>query len=355
MKRPLLLLITLIIYLPGSLIAQDLNGIWRGYFITENGEQYRYEVQIEHVKTGLSGVTYSYQDRKFYGKATFTGNFNSNSKNALVQEIRTVEVRMSAGSMSCIQKCLLTYTLSGKEQFLEGTFTSNFEKNDSVYGYRRGDDCGGGSMYLRKVPTSDFYLEPFLRKRSFPLPETTKPPVVKNNESTKPPVTKTTTTDNTKRTSGAKPKSEPAKKTDTTTKKDPIVKIKPSNKPAVNVPLPLSNRENNLLQTIIVNTEEVIVKLYDNGEIDDDTISVYLDNKLVLSKKRLTAAALEVKLKMDENDPDHELVMVAENLGRIPPNTSLMIVSAGDKRYDVRITSTEQKNAVVRFRYVKLK
>ena len=96
-----------------------------------------------------------------------------------------------------------------------------------------------------------------------------------------------------------------------------------------------------------------MVKLYDNGEIDDDTISVYLDKKIVLSKKRLTASALNINLKMDEDNPDHELIMVAENLGRIPPNTSLMIVTAGEQRYEVRITSTEQKNAMVRFKYVK--
>ena len=47
----------------------------------------------------------------------------------------------------------------------------------------------------------------------------------------------------------------------------------------------------------------------------------------------------------------HELVMVAENLGEIPPNTSLMIVNAEGNRYEIRITSTEQKNAVVQFRF----
>ena len=93
--------------------------------------------------------------------------------------------------------------------------------------------------------------------------------------------------------------------------------------------------------------------MYDNGEIDDDTISVYLDSKLILSNKRLSAAAITVNLKMDESNPDHELIMVAENMGRIPPNTSLMIVTAGDQRFEVRITSTEQKNAMVRFKYVK--
>ena len=56
---------------------------------------------------------------------------------------------------------------------------------------------------------------------------------------------------------------------------------------------------------------------------------------------------------MDDENEEHVLVLVAENLGRIPPNTSLMIVQDGDKRYEVRITSTEQKNAMVRFRYIK--
>ena len=97
----------------------------------------------------------------------------------------------------------------------------------------------------------------------------------------------------------------------------------------------------------------VTVKLYDNGEIDGDTISVYLDKKIVLSSKGLTASPLIVKFKIDEENSEHELVMVAENLGRIPPNTSLMTVEAGEQRFDVRITSTEQKNAVVRFKYQK--
>jgi len=44
---------------------------------------------------------------------------------------------------------------------------------------------------------------------------------------------------------------------------------------------------------------------------------------------------------------------VAENEGDIPPNTSLMIVKAGKKEYEVRIVSTEQKNAVVIFKYEK--
>jgi hypothetical protein len=54
---------------------------------------------------------------------------------------------------------------------------------------------------------------------------------------------------------------------------------------------------------------------------------------------------------MDNVNDEHEVTMVAENLGRIPPNTSLMIVECGDQRFNVFISSNEQKNAVVRFRY----
>ncbi len=43
--------------------------------------------------------------------------------------------------------------------------------------------------------------------------------------------------------------------------------------------------------------------------------------------------------------------MVAENLGKIPPNTALLMVTAGTKRYRLYLTSTEVKSAKVRFVY----
>ena len=360
MKR---FVLTIFTFLPAFSIfsfAQNITGIWRGYFITDEGEQYRFEIQMEQSKNTLSGVTYSYQDKRFYGKCTMTGNYSNASGNALIQEIKTIEVKMSLASSACIQKCLLTYAKSGKEEFLEGTFSSIIEKTDTIRGIRRGEDCGGGKMVLRKVPTSDFYVEPFLRKKK--SPENNNPPLVKTNPpannsttrtTTKSPVTNPTKNNTkTKNTVLVKPKIDTVKRVEV----DPV---KPEDKkdltvkPNTKTQGLLRSRENNLVQTLLINSEDVIVKLYDNGEIDDDTISVYLDKKLMLSKKRLSAAALSISLKMDESNPDHELIMVAENLGRIPPNTSLMIVTAGDQRYEVRITSTEQKNAMVRFKYVK--
>jgi hypothetical protein len=45
----------------------------------------------------------------------------------------------------------------------------------------------------------------------------------------------------------------------------------------------------------------------------------------------------------------NELVMVAENLGSIPPNNSLMVAMIDGKRYEKRLESTEQSSAAIRF------
>jgi hypothetical protein len=357
LSRRLLLLLLLVPFTHLISYSQDLTGIWRGYFITESGDQYKFELQLKQTGNTISGVSYSYLTTVFYGKATLTGNFSRTGQSALIKEIRTVEVRMSGLSSACIMKCMFEFEQSGKEQFLQGTFTSKHEKDGLTI--KRGDDCGGGRVYLRKVTTSDFYIEPFLRPKRKDSPvivnkapikkDTVKTrvntPVVKNPVITTKPVVKNPNTT----------KTNPIvkQKTDTTEKTNPVGKINPAGKPST--PEVLKTRQNELVKTLIVTDPDVIVKLYDNGEIDDDTISVYLDKKLVLSGKRLTASPLTIKLKMDEDNSEHELVMVAENLGRIPPNTSLMIVESGDQRFDVRITSTSQKNAMVRFRYQKPK
>ena len=179
MKRLVLIAFTFLPAFSAFSFAQNLTGIWRGYFITDDGEQYRFEVQLEQKKNSLSGVTYSYQDKRFYGKCRMTGSFSNSSGNALIQEIKTIEVKMDLGHSACIQKCRLVYAKSGKEEFLEGTFTSIIEKNDSISNKKRGDDCGGGKMILRKVVASDFYVEPFLRKKNLPI--NNEPPLVKNN------------------------------------------------------------------------------------------------------------------------------------------------------------------------------
>lgn len=109
MKRLLLFLLIFIAFGPLT-YAQNITGIWRGYFITDGMEQYKFEIQIEQTPSSrISGVSYSYLDTRFYGKATLTGSFNRLGKTALVKEIKTVEVRMSGASVACIMDCQFSY------------------------------------------------------------------------------------------------------------------------------------------------------------------------------------------------------------------------------------------------------
>ena len=375
-------------------LAQDVTGIWRGYFnqvvysrdvdgnkIAIPQERYKFEIQLDQQKGRFEGVTYSYLSTIFYGKATASGTVNQTSKKVLLEELKIVEVRMSGLSEACIMTCFLQYSKSGDEEFLEGTYTS--------MNIRDSTNCGRGTVFLRRVVTSDFYKEPFLAKRekekeeaSKIVPKTSDNSVAKNTPVKKPPVTKPPTSTPTAKknnTTSTKPattakknvavKPPPATaKTNTNTKHittktkdikiatiDSVNKIERTPLPVVVTPKVLASRENEVVKTIITKSNEITINVYDNGSIDNDTVSVYLDKKLVISKQRLTTKAITLKFLLDDTNDYHELVMVAENLGEIPPNTSLMVVNAGNKQYEVRITSNEQKNAVVIFKYEKEK
>ena len=357
-----------------NLFSQDLTGIWRGHFLSGNArllellgeeDRYKFEVQLNHRNREFEGVTYSYKTTVFYGKASCIGTVNAKTKKVLLEEMKIVEVRMANGGDACIMTCFLQYYKSGSEEFLEGTYTSMNIRDSS--------SCGRGTIFLRKVPTSDFYKEPFLVKRerekaakpkaNVPLPNTTakKEPAAKSPV-VKPPV-KNTTPAKTNTTTAKKPDQKTgtstAKKQSATkipdTRIDTVQKTVKVPSPAIVIPGVLRNRENELVKTISTNEKEIVINIYDNGSVDNDTVSVYLDKKLVIKSQRLTEKPLQVKLTLDENNTSHELIMVAENLGEIPPNTSLMVVKAGNNQYEVRITSTEQKNAVVIFKYEKAK
>jgi hypothetical protein len=102
-----------------------------------------------------------------------------------------------------------------------------------------------------------------------------------------------------------------------------------------------------LIKRITGEPGEIEINLYDNGQIDGDTVSIYHNNELVVSKAGLSQKPVKWRIALDAQHPHHEFVMVAENLGSIPPNTSLMIVKVGEKRYEVFISSSMQTNAKV--------
>ena len=355
--------------------AQELTGIWRGNFkrtpvgsqgrlmdLLGNDERYKFEVQVDQNKKNFQGVTYSYLTTVFYGKATCKGTVNPATHQIMLEELKIVEVRMSGGSDACVMTLFLKYSKENDEEFMEGNYIS-YNTKDST-------NCGRGTVFLRKVTTSDFYEEPFLvkKEKEKQKPAEKKPeekPVVKKVDTivNKTAIVKTTPSTSIKKpVTVTKPVNKAVVKTPVETKPnikiveaDTVKKVDIKMPSLANIPVPkvLASRENELVRTITTNANQIEINIYDNGTVDNDTISVYVDKKLVLSKKRLTEKAIPLTITLDETVNYHELVMVAENLGEIPPNTSLMVVKAGNKQYEVRITSTEQKNAVVVFKYEK--
>jgi hypothetical protein len=108
------------------------------------------------------------------------------------------------------------------------------------------------------------------------------------------------------------------------------------------------HRENIINDEIEVDSDSLKVDFYDNGEIDGDSISVFFNNQLLTSSQILSQKAIHFNLILDEGKPVNELSMFADNLGSIPPNTALMIVDDGKRKFEVRLTSSLQNNGTVR-------
>jgi hypothetical protein len=95
--------------------------------------------------------------------------------------------------------------------------------------------------------------------------------------------------------------------------------------------------------------DSVTIALYDNGEIDGDSVSLYLNGGLLLQHLRLTAEPKILSIAIDKSLPVNKLILFAENLGRLPPNTALMEVTVRGKTYDLFLSTDYKRNASVEF------
>ena len=102
---------------------------------------------------------------------------------------------------------------------------------------------------------------------------------------------------------------------------------------------------------IKVDTGSIRLDFYDNAQIDGDSITVLVDKQVVLTHQRLGSKPLTTYVRIDKNNTFHEVEMVAENLGSIPPNTAILIITAGKNRHSLSLSSSEVKSARVRIVY----
>ena len=133
--------------------------------------------------------------------------------------------------------------------------------------------------------------------------------------------------------------------------KEDKVKIKVEEKPLKieaekPLPLPYHQRSEKTIQTVDVVSDSLILSLYDNGVIDGDSISVYLNNENIIASTKLTANATKKTIAVNKSG-EIKLLLVAENLGTIPPNTGLLVIRDGDKTYQVNFSADMQTNAAI--------
>jgi hypothetical protein len=124
------------------------------------------------------------------------------------------------------------------------------------------------------------------------------------------------------------------------------------NRPVVNyvVTNQFKEREKVVTDEIVVESDSLQIDFYDNGEIDGDSISIFYNDKLIAFNRLLSTKAIHFSVGLDPTREVNEVTMFADNLGSITPNTALMLVYDGRKRYEVRLSSNLQKNATVQIR-----
>jgi hypothetical protein len=136
------------------------------------------------------------------------------------------------------------------------------------------------------------------------------------------------------------------KKTVATTLPVPFIKITPVI--PTNTAADVDTRKTEIIRSVFFKSDSLVINLYDNGEIDGDTVSVVLNGKIILAREGLTAKAITKTIYITPEMGDSlQLVMYAENLGTLPPNTGLLTLQDGGDRYEIRFAGDFTKNSAI--------
>jgi hypothetical protein len=109
-------------------------------------------------------------------------------------------------------------------------------------------------------------------------------------------------------------------------------------------------RSKDVSRVLEVDNDTLRLELFDNGQIDGDSVSVFLNNRLLLDKSMLDISGLKLTIRIDTSLAYDELAMFAHNLGNFPPNSALLVLYDGKKRYEIFLNSTLNSTATIRIR-----
>ena len=377
MRRIVLLLLPF--WLPTLLLGQDLSGKWKGVFAPnqdQDGNVYSYELEIKELPNHtLSVVTYTKFSNNFSAKAIASGMHSEDTVLVSVIETKFENLKLLGNFQACLMSNYLTYnTIRGRET-LEGTYISSNSK--------MGKDCGSGTVYLekevpivklipKKLPAIENKVQvnkQVIAKNKFPITTKNTNPIATSKASAAKPIAVAATKAATAASIATTPSSSPnikseiaptqtfveidkdAKSNNTANNISNSIALKEKSNDKQILPFVLIGRENKLVKNITVTSPHISFDMYDNGTIDNDTILVYDNKVLLLNDKGLSYKSVHFELDFSKEVPTHEIIIVAKNLGTVPPNTALMILKEGSNRKEYYIMTNMQTNAMLMINY----
>ena len=359
------LIIALLIFNASTSNAQNFTGQWKGEFVDNSSivswgsNRCDYVIDLEVNGTDVTGYSYTYftdNGKKYYTICRLVGFVDKRRKYVEVRETARTKTNVPNDVTNSFQIHKLNWRTEGSNEILEGKWVPAPGQEKINTGF--------GTTLLSKRQLSE--ISPLAKKLNSKKDPNNSPeksllgmnmpkPITKNPVKINPPIAKITPK-NTIKPIVKTPVKTLAKTNTVVAKKDtatkPIIVAKVVEPKTL--PIGFEKRSNNILQTVNVENPTVKIELYDNGDIDGDSVSLFYNGKVLLAHKKLTTQSITLEIPVN-NDEVNELVMYADNLGTIPPNTALMIVTDGNKRYEVRVTSDLKKSGTIRFVHYKKK
>jgi hypothetical protein len=127
----------------------------------------------------------------------------------------------------------------------------------------------------------------------------------------------------------------------------PVKKADPADATAA---IDVNKRKVETIQAVYFKSDSLELTLYDNGEVDGDTVSVVMNGNVIMPKVGLSTKAFKKTIDTKAAGDSIQLIMYAESLGSLPPNTGLLIVYDGKDRYEIRFSGDMQKSSAIVFR-----
>lgn len=334
MKQFAAIIVLLFSQLSFKSFAQSATGTWKGEF---DGQIII--VSIEQKGNVLCGFTHDYiiEDSLNNCTAAYAGNYMPDQQLYVLQGNRFIK---NSGTHVLMFIVLKKHPRLGKNYLVGKIFTGP--------AISRLMGIGGSQILLRKVssvPTKLLNGEPNCFPKPKPVPKPKPIPAKPTQPST------TTPKPTTAKPVPVTPKPTPKPETPIAIKPDSIKKMTASKNSEITILKEMEKRKQNEMSRLEVNVKQINLKVYDNGVVDNDTVSIFYNGKLLLSHQRLSESPIIINLDLEDNVTQHKITMYAENLGGIPPNTALIVVTAGDKRYELRSKASLEENAVLIFDY----